>query len=453
MKKSMRLALVGAAAVTTLVASASAANFDSTADKLKALGLFQGGTAGYELDRAPTRAEAATMLVRLLGKETEAQQMTYDAPFTDLEDWQKPYVQYLYDNKLTTGTTDTTFAPNSKCDAQMYTTFLLRALGHSDAAGGDFTYAIALQKGAEEGVVDPFNCDTANFLRDHVAAMSYTALAVQPRNSDADTLLDKLVADGAVAKDKAADTQAFFKRYKDYVKVSEAYSKQGKMSAKMDMSAHVKSAGADLMTMSVVLSTAADMDLADLNKSSMAMTGTMKLELAKELVSAGDQSVIETPYNVYYTNGNYYMNMSGQKLKMPMDFSAMQGMVDLTSYTTTGLSAVESLKETTANGATTYAVKYAPGAMNSMVAGMLSSMNMQELTGAAADVTFGDLTATSTFKDGKYIGAEMSMSMSAQAAGQSMDMKMTMKMTDMKFGNDVKVELPDDLSSYQEFGA
>lgn len=453
MKKSVKLIVAGAAVVSTLVASASAANFDSAADKLKTLGLFQGGTAGYELDRAPTRAEAATMLVRLLGKETEAKALTYSAPFTDLEDWQKPYVQYLYDNKLTTGATDTTFAPNDKCDAQMYTTMLLRALGHSDAAGGDFTYATALDKGEEEGVVDAFNCDPTNFLRDHVAAMSYTTLAVQPKNSTSGTLLDKLVADGAVAKDKAADLQAFFKSYKDYAKASETYSKEGKMSAKMNITANVKSAGADMMKMSMTLDTAADMNLADLNKSKMAMTGTMKLELAKALVAAGEQSTMEMPYKVYYTDGNYYMNMSDQKIKMPMDFSSMQGMVDMTSYTTTGLVAIDSLKETTANGATTYTVKFAPGAMNGMIANMMKSMNMEEVTGATTGLTFGDLTVASTLKDGKYTGMDMSMSMSVKAEGQSMDMTMTMKSADMKFGNDVKVDLPTDLASYKAIGA
>jgi hypothetical protein len=46
----------------------------SAADKLHTLGLFQGtgsnadGTPNYDLARTPTRAEAVTMLVRLLGK-------------------------------------------------------------------------------------------------------------------------------------------------------------------------------------------------------------------------------------------------------------------------------------------------------------------------------------------------------------------------------------------------
>ena len=96
-----RLAIVLAVAAI-LAVSAFAADFTHCADALHDLGLFQGTDSGYDLDRAPTRAEAAAMLVRLLGAEEEAQAMeSYTAPFTDVRDWAKPYVQYLYDNGLT----------------------------------------------------------------------------------------------------------------------------------------------------------------------------------------------------------------------------------------------------------------------------------------------------------------------------------------------------------------
>ena len=107
------------------------------------------------------------MLVRLLGAEEEAQALEYTAPYTDLEGWEAPYVQYLYDNGLTNGTSATTFEPEGQCSAQMYTTVLLRALGYSDAADGDFTYADAVDFGTSIGLVDIANCDASNFLRDH----------------------------------------------------------------------------------------------------------------------------------------------------------------------------------------------------------------------------------------------------------------------------------------------
>ena len=159
MKRKLRMVLASVLAVASVAMTAGAASYDNCADRLSDLGLFQGTGEGYELDRAPTRAEAATMLVRLLGAEEEAQALEYTAPFTDLDGWQEPYVQYLYDNGLTTGATATTFEPEDTCSAQMYTTFLLRALGYSDAAGGDFAYSGAVDFGESIGLVDIANCN------------------------------------------------------------------------------------------------------------------------------------------------------------------------------------------------------------------------------------------------------------------------------------------------------
>ena len=134
MKKMFRIACAGAALCAALSTAALAADFTKSADRLHELGLFQGTENGYELDRAPTRAEAAAMLTRLLGKESEAKSLTYSAPFTDLQNWEKPYVQYLYENGLTTGATATTYEPEAPLTANMYAAFLLRALGYSDTA-------------------------------------------------------------------------------------------------------------------------------------------------------------------------------------------------------------------------------------------------------------------------------------------------------------------------------
>ena len=89
MKKLMKSAVAASMAAALLTSAAGAASFTSSADALRDLGLFQGSDKGYELDRAADRAEAATMLVRLLGKEAEAKE-SWEAsdsefPFTDLE--------------------------------------------------------------------------------------------------------------------------------------------------------------------------------------------------------------------------------------------------------------------------------------------------------------------------------------------------------------------------------
>ena len=213
MNKWLRAVCVGAAAAAMLTASAFAANYTNCADSLHEMGLFQGTQNGYDLDRTPTRAEAAVMLVRLLGKEAEVKTLTYTAPFTDLKGWEKPYVQYLYSNGLANGTNRTTFNPTGKCTAQMYAVFLLRVLGYSDTA--DFSYANAIETAREQGIYDTGIINTQNFLRDDAAAASYTVLSVSPKNSEG-TLLDQLVSENAITEADAKRYQSLFSSYAQY---------------------------------------------------------------------------------------------------------------------------------------------------------------------------------------------------------------------------------------------
>lgn len=213
MNKWLRAVCVGAATAAMLTASAFAANYTNCADSLHEMGLFQGTQNGYDLDRTPTRSEAAVMLVRLLGKEDEAKALTYTAPFTDLKGWEKPYVQYLYSNGLANGTNRTTFNPTGKCTAQMYAVFLLRALGYSDTA--DFSYANAIETARERGIYDTGIINVQNFLRDDAAAASYTVLSVSPKNSEG-TLLDQLVSENAITEANAKSYQNLFSTYAQY---------------------------------------------------------------------------------------------------------------------------------------------------------------------------------------------------------------------------------------------
>lgn len=214
MKKMIRTTVAGLVAGLVLTASAAAANFENCADNLKDMALFRGTTAGYELDRAPTRAEAAVMLVRLLGKEEEAKKLTYTAPFTDLQGWEKPYVQYLYENKLANGVSTTEFASKEACSAKMYAAFLLRALGFSESEG-DFAYRGAVSFAKEQGVYETLTVNETKFLRDHVAATSYTALSRKTKGAET-SLLQQLVDEGAVEKEKADKYLKLFETYKKY---------------------------------------------------------------------------------------------------------------------------------------------------------------------------------------------------------------------------------------------
>lgn len=218
MRQWMRRAAAGLLAAAALTGAAGAAHFTHCADALKEMGLFIGTRSGYELDRVPTRAEAAVMLVRLLGQEDAAQHSDFATPFTDVPAWAAPYVGWLYENELTVGVSGTRFGTTLDCSAQQYATFLLRALGYAD--GDAYTYEEALDFAREQGVIDAVNCDTENFLRDHVVAMSYTALS-RPTEDGTDTLLDALILRGSVNKSQASDTLTLFQSYQAYERARE----------------------------------------------------------------------------------------------------------------------------------------------------------------------------------------------------------------------------------------
>ena len=161
------------------------------ASDLKALGLFSGiSENNFDLERAPSRTEVIVMLIRVLGKEKEAKEGTWEHPFTDVPTWADPYVGYAYANGLTKGMSATKFG-NDTASAGTYLTFMLRALGYSDAKG-DFAWdnPYALAKGI--GLLPSF-ADVENFWRADIVSISYAALSVELKGT-AQTLAEKLMA-------------------------------------------------------------------------------------------------------------------------------------------------------------------------------------------------------------------------------------------------------------------
>lgn len=453
MKRLTKLLVLTLALAALLTVSAFAADFTHCADALNDLGLFQGTDSGYDLDRAPTRAEAAAMLVRLLGAEEEAQKMEeYTAPFTDLRDWAKPYVQYLYDNGLTNGKSETTFGYSDKCTAQQYATFLLRALGYSDAENGDFTYATAMDFAREKGVVDYANCDEKNFLRDDVVAMSFTALATAPKSGEAD-LLTKLVKDGAIADAKGYDKK--FELYREYLKAASADADATKTSMTIAMDMNMKMAGVDFLSGSIKLDTAMDLNAEKMDSSKMSMKGTIDMAidsaLAAEMGMTAEEAKVNSAIEYYYTDGYYYMNMEDLKVKMPLSFEEVMGqMTNLTSSTSEPICL---LKDISKSGST-YTLVYAGSAMTGMTEQIMGMMDTTTgVTGSAeavADLTLKDTTISVTVQNGHMTGMKTKIDMETTVEGQTMSLVMDMNVTNVKFGSNVTVTLPSDLSSYQE---
>ncbi len=198
MKRILTVCMTTLLLMAALCVTASASDYDAAAEDLSAIGIFRGTSAGFDLDRAPTRSEAAIMLVRLYGAEDSAK-ADYEAgkishPFTDVSKFASPYVAWVYEKGLSKGTSATTFGSANACSAKMYTAFLLRALGYQD--GTDFVYADTLPFAQEKGLFDT-SMISGTFLRDDLAAITYQALACDLKDGSS-YLLDSLVKSGAI---------------------------------------------------------------------------------------------------------------------------------------------------------------------------------------------------------------------------------------------------------------
>lgn len=188
----------------SLVPSAFAASDEAVqaANTLHALGLFNGtgtdanGNLVYDLDRAPTREEAITMLVRLLGREEEAKSDDWRMPFTDVSNWAKPYVGYAYTYNLTSGTSETTFGGKQKVSAMQYLTFVLRALDYED--GTDFQWDKAWKLSDEIGLTSGQYTSDRSMTRGDVAIISLKALSISNKYNW--TLLEQLLNEEIISQ-------------------------------------------------------------------------------------------------------------------------------------------------------------------------------------------------------------------------------------------------------------
>ena len=177
--------------------------------RLQSLGLFLGvgegsnGFTDFDLERSPSRAEAVTMLVRALGKDSEAKRLGTTHPFTDVPAWADGYVSYAYGQGLTRGTSDTTFGAWDPATGAMYMTFMLRALGYAD--GEDFTWDDPWTLAEACGIL-PLTVDRGDFRRADAVDVTAAALSARLKGTDS-TLAQKLIAEGAFSQ--AAYDRAF----------------------------------------------------------------------------------------------------------------------------------------------------------------------------------------------------------------------------------------------------
>jgi hypothetical protein len=280
-------------------------------EELLAMGLVKGSDRGLELERAPSRVEAAVMMVRLLGKEEEALSGTYDHPYEDVDGWADAYIGYLYEKGLVQGLTQTRFGSDALCTAQMYATFVLRALGYSDLNREDFSYENALAFGAELGFLDR-SLDYAQFTRGDMMSLSCAALYTRPKDVGYRTLLEQLAADDGSLQEAAGPYIAYnalrseLKEALGAIKEAESADSQVGMRYQMNQ-------GLTIMTMEY------DISLREImNGEQPQMAMTQEIRLKTDMADAALNLDIAMTIEAYYLDGFLYMNENGEKTKVPL---------------------------------------------------------------------------------------------------------------------------------------
>lgn len=175
---------------------------------------------------------------------------------------------------------------------------------------------------------------------------------------------------------------------------------------------------------------------------------TMKLAMPMTMKMPSQGVTMEM--NMYYTEGYYYMDMLGMKMKTPMDVAEMmEGMEEGTSAADIGTEGMKDLEmEEKEDG---YVISFV-GDTEKMLDYTESAMaSMQSMAGMeGAEMTLDEIKGTITIDKDGYISEQVvDMAMTMTVEGEAVATTMTMTLTYNSIGEDVVVELPD-LSEYQE---
>lgn len=440
--------------LAALCVNASAASYEDAAKDLAAIGMMKGDASGFALDRAPTRAEAAIMLVRLFGAEDEAKAAYADGTlthsFTDVSDTAAPYVAWLTVRGIANGTSATTFGASNPCTGKMYTAFLLRALGYQDKT--DFEYADAQTFAMTRGMLD-LSAITGEFLRDDLAAMTYQALGTDLKDGST-YLLDSLIQDGAVDAEAAKPMTDKIEAYRALQTASMSAS-QGldtDVDAKMGISIAMKSSD-----------DSANMD----EKMEAAVKGNIKVLMDKDFQMAIDMTVdmkdgeeSESQKVEYWLkDGVMYARAGDEAYQMPlgsqMDMETLMALIEQASGKTSAamLPFIDTITSKTSGDSTVYTLT-----LNDAFAGLVNRILGKVLglipAGVDVDVKFamdkGEIAYT-LGKDGNLKDAAMQVELKADVKASDgedsltvnvvLGMDMTMKINAL--GKDVKITWPD----------
>ena len=185
MKRLNKIILLVLCAFMLISNTAFAEDYTSYANELRDMGLFKGTDEGYELDKTLTRAESATMLVRLLGAEEKATSAEYEPIFADVQKdkWYYTYIMYCYENEITKGTGVSAFSPDDTVTAEQFVTLVLRLLGYTDVEP-ETAFKTANEVGLFGTKFSRQLKESEEFLRNEMVYIAYRSLKTKTYEGD-----------------------------------------------------------------------------------------------------------------------------------------------------------------------------------------------------------------------------------------------------------------------------
>lgn len=186
-----------------------------------------------------------------------------------------------------------------------------------------------------------------------------------------------------------------------------------------------------------------DMTTSSTAKMSGMNTDDMKINMAMKVGAQGQ----EMDMNVYYTDGYYYADSMGTKMKYLMDLEQAQKELASTGLQTDMKK--EDFKEISLEDQVlTFTIDGEK--MSSLVDTAMSSLQGL-VQGTDASIDIGDVKGTASVnKDGYFETSTMTVPLTMDIMGTEMKINMDMDYTYVNPGKEVTVELPDDLADYQE---
>jgi len=200
--------------VSLLTGSLSFAGVSSQQEKAEVLNdinILNGDENGYNLSGKLRRSEAAALIVRMVGEESNVlgnKSANVVTVFGDVKstDWFAPYVGYCYRNGIILGFPDGTFKPNDYISEKAFAQLVFGVMDYKKNI--DFTWdnikLVMYNTGLAEDISYTVDTnDNVNYSRGEAISLLYNSLGQRKKNSEktvAEVLVDKKVTTESKAK-------------------------------------------------------------------------------------------------------------------------------------------------------------------------------------------------------------------------------------------------------------